>query len=291
MGYMIISISTSGGLFLYGVCKRLFQDKTIALYSFVLYALIPCKQDFAGVLNTVTPVFILISLYLFLIYLDSKNKWYLILLGFSLYILILFEPSPLVMGVLFLGILFQALIQKKVVINELISILIIPIISFIVIYFLFEVIFSFNLWQAFQYVLKDALEFNLKANRSYSIWLMENIKEFFYGAGCPVMMIFIYMIMSIFSQWKRIGSEFPHVPMENIYTLSLLLTFMIVLFLGINRGETTRLWIYLAVFFQVPAAYFMAKTVKSNPLFFIVAGTIIAQTFISLQNVRFLNPY
>lgn len=276
---------------LYGISKRLFYDKTIAFNSFVLYTFIPCKQEFAGILNTVTPLFILISLYLLLVYLDSKNKLYLILLGISLYILVLFEPSPLVMGTLFLGIIFQAMIRKKISIKELISILLLPILSFIVIYFLFKLIFSFDLWQAFQYVLRDAVDFNNRTNRKYSVWLSENLKEFFYGAGLPVMMIFLYIIMSIFSQWKKILREFRDISVENWFSLSLLLTFLIVLFLGVNRGETTRLWIYLAVFFQIPAAYYIANTDKSKMMLFLVACTLIVQTIITLQRVRFLNPY
>ena len=79
MGYLIISISAFGGLILYGISKRLFHDKTTALYSFVLYTLIPCKLFFFPILNSVTPVFILGCMYLFLAYIDSKNTFLLFL--------------------------------------------------------------------------------------------------------------------------------------------------------------------------------------------------------------------
>jgi hypothetical protein len=256
----------------------------------VLYALIPCKQVFFPILNTVTPVFILICLYFFLVYLDSKNRLFLVLLGVSLYGLALFEPSPFVTGLLFIGVLLHAFEQKKVSKSELISILLIPILSFVMSHLFFLVFFSFNLWTAGQYIVKDALEFNLSSSRGYSIWIRENVKEFFYGVGLPIMMIFIYFVSSILSQWKALVANIVNWCAINIYVVSLSLTFLIVLFLGINRGETTRLWIYLAVFFQIPAAYFMAKSVRSNTVFFILAGTLILQSVISVLKVGFILP-
>ena len=288
MGYMIISISTLGGLFLYGICKRLFQDKTVALYSFVLYTLIPCKLFFFPTLNTVTPVFILSCMYLFLVYLDSKNNWLLILLGVALYILFLFEPSPFTTGILFIGILLNAIGEKKISLKQTLNVVLIPIISFAAIYLIFLIVFSFDLNQAFQYILKDAVEFNIRRDRNYLIWIGENLKEFFYVAGLPVMMIFIYFTFSILSQWRALKKNLLHWSAIDLFVLSLLLTLIIILFLGINRGEVTRLWIYLAVFFQIPAAYFMAKIIKSNALFYILAVTLMAQSFITLAKISFL---
>jgi len=288
MGYMIISISTFGGLILYGICIRLFRDKTLALYSFVLYTLIPCKLFFFPTLNTVTPVFILSCMYLFLVYLDSKNNWLLILLGIALYIQFLFEPSPSVTGILFIGILLNAIGEKRITMKQTLNVVLIPIFSFIALYLLFLIVFSFDLNQAFQYILKDAVEFNLERDRNYLIWFGENIKEFFYVAGLPVMMIFIYFTFSILSQGRAMKKNLLHWSAIDLFVLSLLLTFGTVLLLGINRGEVTRLWIYLAVFFQIPASFFMAKIIKSNALFYILAATLMAQSFITLMKINFL---
>ncbi len=288
MGYMIISISTLGGLFLYGICKRLFRDKTLALYSFVLYALIPCKLFFFPTLNTVTPVFILSCMYLFLVYLDSKNNWLLILLGIALYILFLFEPSPFVTGILFIGILLNAIGEKRISMKQTLNVVLILIISFVAIYLLFLIVFSFDLKQAFQYIFQDAVEFNIRRERNYLIWIGENLKEFFYVAGLPVMMIFIYFAFSILSQGRAMKKNLLYWSAIDLFVLSLLLTFIIILLLGINRGEVTRLWIYLAVFFQIPASFFMAKIIKSNVLFYVLAVTLMAQSFITLAKINFL---
>jgi hypothetical protein len=215
---------------------------------------------------------------------------HLILLGISIYFLVLFEPSPLVAGILFIGIFIHSIVQKRISLKELISVLLIPTGSFLAVFILFIIIFHFNLLQSFQYVMNDATNFNMNAGRSYQIWLRENVKEFFFSAGLPVMMIFIYFVINMFSEWKTSGINILRRSIDKIYTLSLILTFCVVLFLGINRGETTRLWIYLAVFFQVPAAFFMTKKVQNNTLFFFVACTLIAQSIISLQRVGFIIP-
>lgn len=288
MGYLIISISASGGLLLYGICKHLFQDKLIGLYAFALFTIIPCKQELFPILNTVTPVFILLSLFLFTLYLDSKKKWPLILLGISIYLLFFFEPSPLVVGILFVGILVNALIQKSLSIKELIEILVYTLVSFLVTYLLVLICFSFDIFHAFINIIKDAASFNATADRPYSLWLRENLKEFFYGAGLPVMMVFVYLFFSLLGQWKELFRKGYHWSIENTYLVSLLITFCVVLFLGINRGETTRLWIYLAVFFQIPAAVYMVRVVKSNLAFIILAGTVILQTLVSLQRIVFI---
>lgn len=290
MGYLIISLSTLGALLLYGVCKVLFHDRLIAFYAFILYALIPAKLFFFPVLNTVTPLFILLCIYLFLLYIEGKKYLYLLLLGGALYLLVLFEPTPLVTGIIFLGVLFNAILEKRISKKDFWGLLIFPILAFLGMYLLFEVFFSFNLFQAFQYVFNDALQFNAIDERDYWIWIGENPKEFIYAAGLPIMMIFIYMTVQILNQWITTRDNTIGRSIENVFVLSLLVTLGIVIFLGINRGEITRLWIYLAVFFQVPAALFLANTQKSNFLFFLVASTLVVQSVISLQRVGFIIP-
>jgi hypothetical protein len=288
--YLIISISTLGGLLLYAISKRLFCDRLTGFYSLVLYTLIPAKLFFFPILNTVTPVFILSSLYLLLLYIDFINRWFLILLGFSLYGLILFEPSPLVTGLIFISVLLSALGLKRISTKELTYVLLIPALSFIAIYLLFLGVFSFDLGQTFQYILEDAVGFNEQIGRGYWTWIGANLKEFFYVAGSPVMMIFIYYTIVILSQLKNAEKNVLRWPIENWFVFSLLITFVIVLFLGINRGEITRLWIYLAVFFQIPASIFMAKIIKSNALFFVLAVALVSQSLIALQKVNFISP-
>jgi len=290
LGYIIVAVSTTGGLFLYGIVKRFFKDQTAALYAFILYILLPCKQDFFPILNTVTPVFILLALYLFILYLDSDKSFFLLLLGVWMYLLVIFEPSPLVTGIIFLGILVKKTAENKLRALDFLKIVLIPAAGFGFVYVIFYAVFSFDLISAFRYVLNDAQQFNTVADRGYAIWFFENGKSFFVDVGIPVMMIFLFSSVALLIDGQNKGKKIIHWSDESLYMLSLGLTYLILIFMGINRGETTRLWIYLAVFFQVPAALFMARKVQSHPAFFLLAATLVIQTLTTLPRVSFIIP-
>jgi hypothetical protein len=290
MGYLVIALSSLGAIFLYGICVKLYHNKLVGLYAFILYALIPGKIFFFPILNIVTPVFILACLYLFLLYIEQRKSVFLWLLGLALFTLILFEPTPLVTGIIFLGILLYAFGENKLSKKDIWPLLIYPLLGFLGMYLIFRIVFSLNLLSAFQYVLNDAVSFNITDQRNYWIWVIENPKEFLYSAGIPVMILFIYLASDMISQLKILGRNLLRWPIDKIYILSLSVTIFVLILLGINRGETTRLWIYLAVLFQVPAAYFLAKIEHSKVIFYFVACTLVIQCIVTLQRVGFVVP-
>jgi hypothetical protein len=231
----------------------------------------------------------LLCFYFFAIYLENKKPWVAWLLGLSGYILILFEPSPLITGFVFIGITIYAFKEKRLSKKDIYRLLINTFLAFCVAYIIFYALFSFNLFGALLYILRGAGDFNLIQGRGYQIWIIENSKEFFYGVGIPVLVIFIYMTAYVFVQTKTL-KDLAQWSLENIFIISLLVTYVVLLFLGINRGEVTRLWIYLAVLFQVPASIFIAKINKSGALFFLVAATLAIQAMITLHRVGFVIP-
>lgn len=291
MGYLIITFSTLGAFLIYGICNKLFLDKKAAFYAFILYIVIPGKLFFFPILNTVTPMFMLLCIYLFLLYFERKNLLFLWLLGGALFMLVLFDPSPLVVGLVFIGVIFHAIVEKKIALKNFLHIAVIPLLAFLCLYMLFSLFFSFDLIKAFQFILNDAIRFNLEDQRGYRVWFGQNIKEFFYSAGTPIILIFIYRISQILLEWKTLFKRnMINWTAENIFILSVLMTFGVVVFLGINRGEISRLWIYLAVLFQIPAALFIAKIQNSSIPFYIITSTLAIQTIVALQRVGFVNP-
>ncbi len=289
MGYLIIVISSLGALLIYGIGKQLFHDKLAGFYGLILYALVPCKIFFLPILNVVSPVTILLCFYLFLVFLEKKRSWILWLLGVVLYLTFLFEPTPLVMGILFLGFMVYAFVVKELAIKDSWRLAVYPILSFAGVYFIFRIFFSFDLFQVFRYLMTGLTPWFTNVHRSYQLWIGENLKEFFYVTGLPVMIIFIYMAAQFISQWKTF-IHLSHWSRENILVASLLATLVVVDLLGLNRGEITRLWIFLAVFFQIPAASFIAKNTKGAIPFFLVALTLAAQVVITLHRVAFVRP-
>lgn len=289
MGYLIIALSSLGALLLYGVCKQLFHDKQTAFYALILYSLVPGKLFFFPILNTVSPVIILLCLYLFLAYIEHGRVLIAWLLGVGLYVQFLFEPLPLITSILFLGIYLQAIRERRISKEGFWKLILNVSLGFLSIYLFFSIFFSFDLFHTFVYVLKDLMNFNANGDRGYWIWLGQNIKEFFYAVGVPIAIITIYMTVQIFARWKT-SMNFDSLSVENVFVMSLIITFFVLVFLGINRGEITRLWIFLAVFFQVPAAIFMAKHFRGNIPFFLVASTLVIQSIITLHRIGFIIP-
>ena len=290
MGYLIIAFSALGSFLLYGICDKLFQDKRAAFYAFILYALFPSKLFFFPILNTVTPVFMLACLYIFITYFENRNFLFLWLLGGAFYVLIIFDPSPLSTGFVFIGILLYFTGKGDSRKKDYLTLVIIPLLSFLFLHALFSILFSFDLIKALRFIMNDAANFNVEYHRGYWVWVGENIKEFIYGSGTPAILIFLYWVLKIFVEWKTLKSKVIGWPLEIIFILSLLITFSVLAFLGINRGETTRLWIYLAALFQVPVSLFISRIPKSSVIFLVVASAYLLQTIIAIQRVGFVGP-
>jgi hypothetical protein len=62
----------------------------------------------------------------------------------------------------------------------------------------------------------------------------------FFSAGIPIMLLFIYLASELVSQLKILGRKIPRWPVDKIYILSLVATILVLVVLGINRGEITR---------------------------------------------------
>jgi hypothetical protein len=187
------------------------------------------------------------------------------------------------------GITIHALKEGKLSRKEFYRLILYTLLGFLAFSLIFYVFFSFNFFQSFLYILNEARNFNVNDGRGYMIWIIENSREFFYSAGVPVMIIFIYMAILIFAKTKTL-KEITHWSLENVFVISLLINYMVLLFLGINRGEITRLWIYLAVLFQVPASVFIAKIGKGTILFFLVASLLAMQGMVTLHRIGFVFP-
>jgi len=289
IAYFIIVFSGLGGLLLYGITRRLFHDPQAGFYALILYMLIPAKLFFFPILNIVTPVWILLCLYLFIGYIEKKKPVFLWLLGVSLFLTILFEPSPLVMGILFVGVLLEALGTRKLQFRDIWKILLHTGLGFLLLYILLYAFFSFDLFGAFLTVLREAAKFNTEYERPYTLWLIVNNFEFIYSAGIPVILIFIYSVLQTVGQWRSLKLNPLAWPMESLYLLCVLASFLFIVLTGVNRGEVTRLWIYLAVFFQVPTALFMTKIPRNTWLFYCVAATLVVQAVAALGKIDFIS--
>ena len=291
MGLLIMIVSNIGGVLIYFISKNLFNNKNIALYSLILYLFIPAKIFFFPVLNTVSPVFILLPLFLMIKYLNTLKKVYLVFLGISFYVLFIFEPLPFSTGILFLSIVIYYLYIKRIKIKHLLNLIgytiLLPIISF----YVFLWIFKYNAIDSFIFIFNDAANFNVITERRYEIWVVQNLKNFFINVGFLQSIIFfvflsniLYGIIVKIKNFKKV-TRFIMTP-GILLTLSIFFTISIVDLICINRGEVIRLWIFIMVFFSFIVAYYCVKIRNSLTFYIVLLGTVL-QSVISINMVEF----
>ena len=295
MGWLILLISNLGGLLVYLLARQLLENRLSALYAMILYLFLPAKLYHFPILNTVTPVLMLLSLLLFVCYLNSTRTGYLVALGFSLYALVLFEPLPLVTGLIFLALLAKHWQEGRLTRSQLLTVVSCVPAAFLLLHLVMVWTLGFNLFEAFAFAWKDAKDFNLSQHRPYAIWVVQNLKDFFLNAGIAPSLLFLACLGHAI--WKLVALSRKREEGNGILTflgqreVLILLAFSGVLFfidlMGVNRGETIRLWIFLGVFVQIIAAHACALRSDSRA-FAIVLGITVFQAALGISRVGFV---
>ncbi|MCX6339514.1 MAG: hypothetical protein NTX71_06300 [Candidatus Aureabacteria bacterium] len=298
MGWLVILISNIGALLTYALVKRIFHNAQTAIYSLILYLFIPAKIFFFPILNTVTPVFILLTLLLFLRYLESRGVAYLVLAGCSIYLVLFFEPLPLVMGIVCVALCAKYYFERKIQRPQLVGMIAYAALSFLALHLAVLLLLEFNIVEVFLMVLRDAIDFNLHDQRSYGIWVVQNPKDFFFSAGIAQMILFFFAMGGALARgisavrnrvgrggeiWKTLLEPGP------LLTLSTAAMLLFLDLIGINRGEVARLWIFLAVLIQIVAAHCCAERLGRSTFSLVLVATMV-QTTITLSMVGFVYP-
>jgi len=294
MGLLIMILSNIGGILIYFISKLLFNHKKIALYSLILYFFIPAKIFHFPVLNTVTPVFALLPLFLMIKYLETLKKLYLIFLGISFYVLFIFEPLPFYTGILFLSIVIYYLYMKRIQIRHLIYLIGYTVVVTIMTFFIFLWIFKYNALNNFIYVVNDAIKFNVLTERKYDIWVVQNLKDFFINVGFLQSIIFFVFLSNIFygiiAKIKRYNCfkkvvQFIFKP-AILLTLSVFLIIFILDLVCVDRGEVSRVWIFIMVFFPIIVAHYCVKRKNSLAFYIVLLGSVL-QSVVTMSMVWF----
>src|SRR5262249_53107016 len=130
--------------------------------------------------------------------------------------------------------------------------------SFLACHLLIDLVFAFDAWDSFRFALADAQEFNATMCRPYHVWIVHNVKDFLFGAGLASSAVYLawttYLlgrVLRLCGQGNRNRLRNLLVTPESLLTLSLSLVLVTIDVIGVNRGETMRLWIFLAVFVQI----------------------------------------
>jgi methylthioxylose transferase len=288
LAWMIVVLSNLGGVLLYLFVRDLFKDRFVAGLSVILYLFTPAKLYFFPLLNTVTPVVVLACACLVLRWLHTGRTIYAASLGIAVYGLALFEPTALVVGVLFATLLVHTIVSGRMTLRAAFLQIVVGILTFAVTYFAMVLWFGFDLIGAFRDVAADATAFNVEARRPYGIWVRQNVVDFLFGVGFCQIVLFAAALADGVTGLK---TQRPSPQTVSIVLICSAILAMVGLadVIGVNRGEVIRLWIFLACFWQIPAAY-ACRRLESSLAFTVVLITTALQIALGTAMLAFIVP-
>ena len=277
LAWLVVVISNLGALLMYAFVKNLFGDRRVAVYSSILYLFVPAKLFFFPLMNSITPVAVLACAYLALRWVSSWSWVYAALVGIAAYGLLLYEPLSLAIGALLAALMARSLWQGHIALSKVLAQILTIGAAFLVTHAAMYRWFGFDIIRVFQQLAADAMNFNAQAQRPYSIWVWENLREFLFGVGVAQVAVFPAAVMAGLwraGSWKERLTEPITVVSAGVLTVLLAIDLI-----GVNRGEVIRLWIFLACFFQIPAAYVCARLEGRAALALVLVLTILQCAF------------
>jgi hypothetical protein len=283
--WLIVIVSNLGALPMYWFALSVADDRRLARYAAILYLFVPARLLFFPLLNTITPVFVLCCAWLLMRWLRRGAASDAMMLGILLYGLVFFEPLPLVIGLLFAALIGRAIWQGERSPKPVFAQIGLGAVGFAVTYLAMFLWFGFELIEALQAVGAHAEEFNMQARRPYDVWIWRNVIEFAFGVGiCQVVLFWAGLADGIRTEGRwhdRLAQPLV------VVSLGLLAVLIATDLIGINRAEVARLWIFLACFFQVPAAYVCAR-LQSDAALLVVLVTSALQAGLATALMGFV---
>lgn len=285
--WILVILSNLGALLMYRFVCRLFEDHTTALYAAILYLFVPAKLFFFPLMNTITPVIALALACLIVEWAKTARVGWAMAVGVMLYLVVFFEPLPLVLGLLFGALTLRAVSRGELRWSQLAVHPAAALGIFVLCTAVVQLIWGFDLAAGFWSVRAHALEFNAIERRPYDLWVRANLVEFFFGIGaCQAVLI---------AGALALGLRGPGPLRERflrpvtLLTLAVLAAVAAIDLIGINRGEVIRLWIFLACFLQIPAAWVCARSRRPQAIALVVATTLLLSA-LGTANIGFIVP-
>ncbi len=283
--WLVIITSNLGAILIFGLARDLFESPRTAVHAAVLYLFTPARVLFFPLMNSVTPLLVLGCAWLLMRWLRTGAHVYPVAIGVALYALVFFEPLPLVMGLLFLSVIFAAAVRGEIEWERFLLQGCAAVVAFVATFEAVVFLTDFNLLRAFRQIGAHAIEFNELEARPYATWVRSNLGEFIFAAGpCQIVLACVAVA------YRRItGSGWRASLLDPLTVISVGLFAVLITtnLLGVNRGEVLRLWTFLACFFQLPAAYLCSVAGHRNA-FPVVLGVTLLQLSLAVAMVRFV---
>ena len=285
LAWLVVAVSNLGSPLMYLFVRDLFDDEATALCAAILYLFVPGKFFFFPLLNTATPVLVLALACLFARWLKTRRTAYAIAIGIGIYAIVFFEPLALAIGLLFSVLLADAVRSRRVRLGSLPWHGAAVLAGFAATYVVVYLTAGFDLAGAFRQVSAAAIAFNAD-ERPYRIWLLANLREFLVATGaCQAVLVGAALLGG---RRARDGAHGSTRTMA-VVCAGLIAVLSALDLAGVNRGEVTRLWIFLACFFQIPAAYVCARLESRAALAAVLAVTLL-ESALGASMIGFVSP-
>lgn len=288
LAWLVVVISNLGGVLVYLFVRDLFADRFIAALSVILYLFTPAKFYFFPLLNTVTPVVVLVCACLLVRWLRTGRTIYALGLGGATYGLILFEPTALMVGLLFAVFLVHAIITGRLALRRTALQMLSGFLVLVATHLAMMLWYGFDLVSAFRSAAADAIAFNADAQRPYDIWVRQNVFDFLFGVGLCQMVLFVAALADGVAR-LRARDRSPAAVAIVLLCPAVLAMLAIADVIGVNRGEVIRLWIFLACLWQIPAAY-VCRRLESYRAFVLVLAATLLQNTLGTAMLAFVVP-
>jgi hypothetical protein len=289
---LVVVLTNLGGVLLYLFVRDWFGDRDTALIALVFYLFVPAKLLFFPVLNTLTPVFVFACVWLWLRVLQRREVVTAAALGPACYWLAFFEPTPAVIGVLAASLAAQAIRRGEITVRRALALAAVTVVTFLAAHAAMVAVLGFDLFSTLQTIARDAAGFNQLSvpPRPYGVWVVRNLVDFFFGVGlCQTLLFGWSLAIAAWPPAHRSFSEGGGHERAAAVAFGVAGALVAVDLLGINRGEVIRLWIFLACFVQIPAAYACAR-LESRLAVLVVVATSLLQVAVGTSMVAFVQP-
>jgi hypothetical protein len=285
--WLLVILSNLGALLVFGLVRELSGSNRVAVDAAVLSLFTPGRLAFFPIMNTITPLLVLAFLWVIVRWLRSHATTTAALGGVLLFGLVLFEPLPLVVGLLVVALAAAAILRGELSLGTFV----IQSAAMGAFFALTAVLVyegtGFHLVNAFRRIGEHAVEFNQTAGRPYSVWVLANLREFVLSAGPASLVLAAAVPLAAAASGRSLPTWFSRP--EVAVSLGLFAVLIVTNLLGINRGEVVRLWIFLACLFQIPAAWACAALGTRWALVALVTAVIV-QAAIGMATIGFVVP-
>ena len=239
----------------YYLIKTVSEDRIIALRSTLLYSLSPSFSFFALTLEPIYTVFPFLGCLLLALGIKKKKELFIFLSGtvFGAGTFFSYSFLPVLVFLFVLGIILIPKVGMRILFSTL-KWFLTGILTPLGLLFLA----GFNSISAFLVVVGNLFP------RSYLPYLFYNPYDFFVFAGLPISLLFLGMTYRFMRRRKNLKQ------IENKFLISFWFTFILVVVLGISRGEVGRIWLPFMFIPITLGTFFATKDLKLKTSGFIL---------------------